>query len=629
MVDKSNNPKFIPVVKAINKHHKSVYLPKKIKFKSVKTGSCFSIYKFEDPKVKMKDYDYKFNIEKFKNQTKSIASDEYDLYFKGNEKQIIDNWFVSCVKTENITIDFFQNLLKDRMLVIHRIKVLERRKNELQKEKPKIIPNKKLNKNDQIKLNKIDQTISNIDQKININKIKYLDAVKNEKIWWLNQYIEKLENQVIIDNASEEEKKTLKYWQNLNIKNSNNIEILNEFKELKQKLSNINYFIERQNQIDLLENQINDLKNTKKYITKFENHELILKDISVKIEKLTKLKNKYVFEYIPNIDKRIIRSILYEKLKKIIDESKLFNDNNTTVKKHILDESVAQVCQSIKSNITNYESGHIKSFRIRKRKLNKESKNLKLENSFFTKGSIFKTIFKTVICERNRKKYNIFDIHKQKTTSNLVYNNVTGIYKLYVPKTIIVKKTTNANVISADLGKRTFATGLTKNGVVEIGRESDMQINGLVKQLNTYKDPKYKIRKKRIKMKKIRRRIKNMVNELHWKTINFMTNNYGTVIVGDIKSQEIVKQEGKINKFTKDVIHALSFYKFKQRLEYKCKSKGITYLSPSEYGSSKLCSECGHYNDVGSSKTYNCKKCGLCLDRDVNPTRTFLMLEMK
>jgi putative transposase len=211
----------------------------------------------------------------------------------------------------------------------------------------------------------------------------------------------------------------------------------------------------------------------------------------------------------------------------------------------------------------------------------------------------------------------------------LVHNKTTNIYKLYVPKKEKSKVTKNKKTISSDLGKRTFATCLTENEVIEIGREDEMKINKMTRTLNKLKETKEKVRRKRHKMRRIRRKIKNMVDELHWKTINFMTSNYGTVIVGDIKTQEIVRQEGKINGFTKDIIHALRFYKFKQRLEYKCESRGIKFIKADEYGTSKICSVCGTYNDIGGGKIYECTKCNLKIDRDINPTRTFIMLSLK
>jgi len=39
----------------------------------------------------------------------------------------------------------------------------------------------------------------------------------------------------------------------------------------------------------------------------------------------------------------------------------------------------------------------------------------------YIKKSIFAKIFETIKCEKNREKYDIFDVYEKKTTSNFVY----------------------------------------------------------------------------------------------------------------------------------------------------------------------------------------------------------------
>ena len=111
--------------------------------------------------------------------------------------------------------------------------------------------------------------------------------------------------------------------------------------------------------------------------------------------------------------------------------------------------------------------------------------------------------------------------------------------------------------------------------------------------------------------------------------INFITKEYGTVIIGDIYVKDIVKKDWNLGEAHKDLTHALSFYKLKMRLEYKCAIKGINYCCVDEYGTSKMCSRCGKYNDVGKSKEYKCAGCRLEIDRDINATRTIKMNAIK
>lgn len=72
----------------------------------------------------------------------------------------------------------------------------------------------------------------------------------------------------------------------------------------------------------------------------------------------------------------------------------------------------------------------------------------------------------------------------------------------------------------------------------------------------------------------------------------------------------------------KRIALALKFYKYRQRLEYKCKAKGIKYKVINEYYTSKMCSVCGEIDDkLGGKKIYKCVNCKSVMDRDVNGCR--------
>ena len=77
---------------------------------------------------------------------------------------------------------------------------------------------------------------------------------------------------------------------------------------------------------------------------------------------------------------------------------------------------------------------------------------------------------------------------------------------------------------------------------------------------------------------------------------------------------------------TKRIAHKLKFYKFKQRLEYKCESTKTEYKEIDESYTSKMCSKCGYLKeDLGSSKIYNCDNCKIIIDRDINGARGILI----
>jgi len=66
-------------------------------------------------------------------------------------------------------------------------------------------------------------------------------------------------------------------------------------------------------------------------------------------------------------------------------------------------------------------------------------------------------------------------------------------------------------------------------------------------------------------------KIKNLVNKLELKTIDYLTKNYKTIIIGNMNVKSILNNKNSnIGKITKRLAYALSFYKFKEQLKYKC-----------------------------------------------------------
>jgi len=84
--------------------------------------------------------------------------------------------------------------------------------------------------------------------------------------------------------------------------------------------------------------------------------------------------------------------------------------------------------------------------------------------------------------------------------------------------------------------------------------------------------------------------------------------------------------KGNLHKMTKKVLQSLSHYKFRQRLTYKSNIYGTTFNSVREDYTSKTCGKCGNIdNKLGSKKIYDCRKCGVKMDRDVNASRNILL----
>ena len=197
-------------------------------------------------------------------------------------------------------------------------------------------------------------------------------------------------------------------------------------------------------------------------------------------------------------------------------------------------------------------------------------------------------------------------------------------YYLIVPESIQTKILPNTNnIIVSDIGIRTFQTCLTKNNVVEIGDNISEKIKGLLYRKDKIVNDNNI--KKKIKAKnrdRLNRKLKNLVDELHWKTINYMTKNYDTIIIGDINSSGIVRKSNGLPKIVRRVALELRLYQFKQKLKYKCFTKNRKLIYVDERYTSKMCSKCGWIHEkLGGSKRYECEECKTVMGRDINGAR--------
>jgi IS605 OrfB family transposase len=180
------------------------------------------------------------------------------------------------------------------------------------------------------------------------------------------------------------------------------------------------------------------------------------------------------------------------------------------------------------------------------------------------------------------------------------------------------------SMVGCDLGVRDFVTlyGHTGNQVstsnVGYGRST---LTKLRNKIDMLKDKR--LNRKNRTLRKYEYKIQNIVNEIHYNTIKYLTTKYDAIVIGDINSQGIL--QGNLNKFTKREVQGLSFYKFKQRLKEKCLSEGTLLNLINEAYTSKTCTYCGNRYEIGSNKVYTCKPCDIKYDRDEGSARSIFM----
>jgi putative transposase len=190
------------------------------------------------------------------------------------------------------------------------------------------------------------------------------------------------------------------------------------------------------------------------------------------------------------------------------------------------------------------------------------------------------------------------------------------------------------SMIALDPGVRTFMTSYEPNmtadigsgAVIRVAKLKNAQINLLAKMKKVNAEKRKGLKKAYGKIKK---KITNLIDELHWKTIAYIMQ-YDIILLPSFEVKGMIKRSdhsvGRIRKITKKTVSdllLLQHYKFKMRLINKVKASPdhMLFIVNESY-TSKTCSSCGYeHTKLGSSKTFNCPKCSMNLDRDVNGAR--------
>jgi IS605 OrfB family transposase len=176
-----------------------------------------------------------------------------------------------------------------------------------------------------------------------------------------------------------------------------------------------------------------------------------------------------------------------------------------------------------------------------------------------------------------------------------------------------------AKVIALDPGVRKFLVGVTSDYEVDVICNNKVIARSL---RDIDKEPD------KIKRNKMWAKVKNRIDDLHWKTIKYLTDHYDVIIVGDINVSSCVKKRGngfELPRIVKRVLLQYSFYEFKRRLIWKCNVLGKKCILTDERYTSKGCCACGAYNDPKGKEIYSCSRCHNHMDRDLNGSINILI----
>lgn len=212
-----------------------------------------------------------------------------------------------------------------------------------------------------------------------------------------------------------------------------------------------------------------------------------------------------------------------------------------------------------------------------------------------------------------------------------------GKWFIVIPKEVNTTHINNQEgVVAIDPGVRTFATYFSTEGYFgKLGKGAferilrlNFKIDKLISKRSKETDKHKKSNLKR-SIFKLRFKIRNLIDELHWKVINFLTSRFKVIIFPPFNVSDMIKKsKRKLNKKVVRSMNSFRFYEFKERLKFKCKENGITFIESSEAFTSRTNSFTGELIDnLGSKEKFEFDN--IFVDRDINGARNILIRAMR
>ena len=493
------------------------------------------------------------------------------------------------------------------------------------------------------KYSDIKPNINTLSSEIPKYKSKIINLIINNKQHlifqnWFNCYI-KMYNQTIKYfikiKINELIKNYKQIFNKINKLNINKKEIENKDTELKKDkkklVIELNKLIKKkektENKKAINKLKINEkIEQIQKMKINIKRNNINLHKINIELNKLNNEKNNKLKTITTNLDYQKIRT---NKLKKIRDDiiMKSTKVKKERIKAHIMDTAIKMACISYKSCFANYINGNIKRFRIKYWSNNKNKKIMEIEKEYIRNGSLFKDILGDLNLKYNRQKYKLSDSN----TIKILYDKKLNKYKLLVLEKIEIKESKSEKYITIDQGIKPFIACRTNDKLIKIGTKTAKMVGDYIERIDKINNNK-NINKEQKRRKEIKyyEKIENKVDEIHWKTINYIIKNYGIVVIGNVSIKNASKKEtSELSPKIKRIGLMMRLSEFRMRLEYKCLINKIKIETVDESYTSKVCSKCGNYKEnLKGEKIYECEKCNKKRDRDYNSATNMLIMRL-
>ena len=205
-----------------------------------------------------------------------------------------------------------------------------------------------------------------------------------------------------------------------------------------------------------------------------------------------------------------------------------------------------------------------------------------------------------------------------------------GLYWLVVPypAQCDIETPSGDGVVALDPGVRTFLTYFSETDCGKLAHHAFGRIQRLCHWLDdlisrTAKAPnRRKRRQMRSAQARMRQRITNLVDELHWQLARWLTSNYRIVLLPTFETHDMTRRAGRrIRSKTARMMLTFRHHEFKQRLKWKAWQRGALVIDVNEAYTSKTRSWDGSIkHNLGGAKVIR-DDAGFGMDRDINGAR--------
>ena len=204
----------------------------------------------------------------------------------------------------------------------------------------------------------------------------------------------------------------------------------------------------------------------------------------------------------------------------------------------------------------------------------------------------------------------------------IIKTNTDKYYICFVADNEIVKKKEKGLTIAVDVNIRNLVTSYSEKESSEYGANIYDSLRPMIEKRKNMKKEKNKKGEEMVNEK-----IKNKINDLHYKVIAKLTNVENKLIIIPILNVRNMLEKDETHKTTKKMATIESHSLFIKRLKEKGKLNGTTIKIINENMTTQTCGNC--FNKyIFKGETYECKNCGMKIGRDINSARNIFIKDL-